>query len=77
MDIFDEVNDILHVFNSSFHSILDHYAPIKTIKIRRKPNPCVADNIRGLMKTKDLWRKMAKKTNDSLAWSAYKNLNVR
>ena len=73
VDIFDEVNDKLHVFNSLFHSTLDQHAPIKTIKIRGKPNPCVTDNIRGLMKTRDLWRKKAKKTNDLLAWSAYKN----
>ena len=51
VDIFSEVDDKLHVFNSLFHSILDQQAPIKTVKVRRKLNPYVTDNIRGLMKT--------------------------
>ena len=35
--------------------------------------PCATDEIRELMRTKDQWKKIAKKTNDSLAWSAYQN----
>ena len=35
--------------------------------------PCVTDEIRALMKTRDKWQKLARKTNDPLAWSGYKN----
>lgn len=74
VDVFDEVEDKLHVFNLLFSSILDEHAPIKTFKVRGKPNPCVTDNIRALMKTRDDWRKEARKRNDPMAWTAYRNL---
>ena len=74
VDAFDDVEDKLHAFNSLFNDILDKHAPIKTFKIRGRPNPCVTENIRELMKTRDRWRKRAKETNDPEAWIEYKNL---
>jgi hypothetical protein len=73
VDVFTDVEDKLYAFHSLFNTILQDHAPFKTIKVRGKPNPCVTDNIRGLMRTRDHWRKKAKKTNDALAWSAYRN----
>ena len=72
VDVFDDVEDKLYAFDSLFTEILDRHAPVKTFKARCKPNPCVTDNIRGLMKTRDDWPKKAKKTNDSLSWTAYR-----
>ena len=72
VDVFDDVEDKLYALDSLFTEILDRHAPIKTFKARCKPNPCVTDNIRGLMKTRDDWRKKAKKTNDPLSWTAYR-----
>ena len=73
VDSFSDVEDNSYAFNSLFNEILDQYAPIKTFKVGGWPNPCVTGNIRGLMKTRDKWRKRAKKTNDPNAWAAYKN----
>jgi hypothetical protein len=73
VDVFTDVEDKLYAFHSLFNPILEDHAPFKTIKVCGKPNPCVTDNIRGLMRTRDHWRKKAKKTNDVLAWSAYRN----
>ena len=72
VDVFDDVEDKIYAFDSLFTEILDRHAPVKTFKARCKPNPCVTDNIRGLMKTRDDWRKKAKKTNDPLSWTAYR-----
>ena len=72
VDVFDDVEDKLYAFDLLFTEILDRHAPVKTFKARGKPNPCVTDNIRGLMKTRDDWRKKAKKTNDPLSWTAYR-----
>ncbi|CAH3146025.1 unnamed protein product [Pocillopora meandrina] len=72
VDVFDDVEDKLYALDSLFTEILDRHAPVKTFKARCKPNPCVTDNIRGLMKTRDDWRKKAKKTNDPLSWTAYR-----
>ena len=54
--IFDDVDDKLYVFHQIFDDILDSYAPIKEVKIRIRPNPCVTEEIRSLMKMRDYWR---------------------
>ena len=73
IDIFDEVDDKLYASHRIFYDILDSYAPTKEVKIRGRSNPCVTEEIRALMKTRDHWRKLARKTNDPLAWDGYKN----
>ena len=55
------------------HDILDQHAPINRIKIGNRPNPFITEEIRCLMKTRDQWRKLARQTNDILAWAAYRN----
>ena len=72
-DVFDDAEDKLYAFNSLFNDILDKHAPVKTIKLKGKPNCCVTEEIRELMKTRDEWKKTARKTNDPFAWSAFKN----
>jgi len=67
VDVFDDVEDKLYAFDLLFTEILDRHAPVKTFKACGKPNPCVTDNIHGLMKTRDDWCKKAKKTNDPLS----------
>ena len=51
VDVFDDVEDKLSAFDLLFNEILGRHAPVKTFKARGKLNPCVTDNIRGLMKT--------------------------
>ena len=72
IDVFTDIDDKVNAFNTMFNDILDQHAPVKTIKVKGKPNPCVDENIRtrALMKTRDHWHKHAKRTNDPLAWSA-------
>ena len=72
--VFDDVDDKLHAFDLLFNEILDHHAPIRSIKVRGKPNPCITEEIRELMKSRNVWRKTARRTNDPHAWSTYKNL---
>ena len=74
VDCFDDVEDSLNAFNLLFNEILDCHAPVKKIKIRNRPNPFVTDDIRELMKTRNHWRKEARKTNDPLAWASYRSL---
>ena len=73
IDIFDDVDDKLYVFHQIFDDILDSYAPIKEVKIQSWPNPCVMEEICALIKMRDHWRKLARKTNDPLAWAGFKN----
>ena len=73
IEAFSDVDDKLNAFNLLFNDIFDQHAPLKTFRVHGKPNPCVTDNIRALTRERDSWRRLAKRTNDPMAWSAYKN----
>ena len=73
LEIFDDVDDKLHASDLLFNEILDHHAPIRSIKVRAKPNPCITEETRELMKSRNYWRKRARRT-DNDDWSTYKNL---
>ena len=72
VDIFDDAEDKLYGFNFLFKDILNKHAPIKMMKICGHPNPYVTEEIRELMRTRDNWKKIAKKSKDSYAWLQYK-----
>ena len=72
IDTFDNVEDSLDTFNLLFNEVLDNHAPIRNIKVRNRPCPFMTEEIRSLMKIRDKWRKLARKTNDPLHWSGYK-----
>ena len=74
VDSFDDLEDSLEAFNLLFNEIPDCHASVKKIKIRNRPNPFVTDEIRDLMKTRDHWRKEARKTNNLKAWASYGSL---
>ena len=72
ISLFDDFNDQVDVFNELFLVVLNQRAPVKRVKIRYKPNPFITPGIRQLMKTRDQWRKLARKTNDPLHWNGYR-----
>ncbi|CAH3137569.1 unnamed protein product [Porites lobata] len=74
LEIFDDVDDKLHASDLLFNEILDHHAPIRSIKVRGKPNPCITEETRELMKSRNYWRKIARRTYNPADWSTYKNL---
>jgi hypothetical protein len=69
----EDVNYCLVAFDLLFNEILDQHVPIRKAEVRTRPNPFVTEEIRGLIKTRDLWRKLARKTGHPAAWSAYRN----
>ena len=73
IDAFSNVGGKLNSFDLLFNDIFDQHALLKTLRVLGKPNPCVTDNIRALMRERDSWRRLAQKTNDPMAWPAYKN----
>ena len=62
VETLDDVDDKLHAFSILFNSVLDQRAPVKTIKVSGRPNPCVTDDIREFMKTRNKWHKEARET---------------
>ena len=76
------VKDLTHGYSHSatsafdllFNEILDHHVPIRSIKVYGKPNPCITEETRELIKSRTYWRKRARRTNNPADWSTYKNL---
>ena len=54
LEIFDHIDDKLHAFDLLFNEILDHHAPIRSIKVHGKQNPCITEEIRELMKSRTI-----------------------
>ena len=71
VNIFDEIDGQVDVFNELFLDTLSDHAPIKRIKIKSRPNPFITLEIKQLMKTRDSWQKKARETNDKLHWNAF------
>ena len=42
------------VFVLLFHEILDHHAPIRSIKVHGKPNPCITEETHELIKSRTI-----------------------
>ena len=72
ISLFNDFNGQVDVFNELFLEVLNLHAPVKRVKIKDKPNPFITLEIRQLMKTRDQWRKLARKTNDPLHWNGYR-----
>ena len=53
------VDNSLDAFSDLPLACLDDHAPIKTVKIRHKPNPFITEDIRDLMKVRDSLHKRA------------------
>lgn len=75
MNLIDEsVDNRLDAFNDLLLACLDDHAPVKTVKIRHKPNPFITEAIRDLMKARDNLHKRARRTGTRGDWEAFKGL---
>ena len=72
ISMFTDLDEQVDTFNALFADVLDDHAPIKRIKIKTRPNPYITEEIRQLMKTRDLWHSRAIRSNDRLHWNAYR-----
>ena len=78
MNLIDEpVDNRLNAFNDLLLACLDDHAPVKTVKIRHKPNPFITEDIRDLMKARDHLHKRARRTGTREDWEAFKELRNR
>ena len=85
-DLANEANSILSIFEDSdvkskldilndvLPPVLNSHAPIKSIKIRRRPCPFVNQEIKDLMKSRDLLLKKFLKTRQNTDWQKFKEL---
>ena len=55
-----------------FLACLENHAPVRTVKIRHKPNPVITEDIRDLMKKRDYLHQRARKTGTKEDWKVFR-----
>ena len=73
----ESVDDRLDAFNDLFLACLENHAPVRTVKIRYKPNPFITEDIRDLMKERDCLHQRARKTGTKEDWKVFRELRNR
>lgn len=73
VEVFDDVDDKLYVFDLLFNEIFDYYVLIRLIKVCGKLNFCIMEEICEFMKFRNVWCKIVCRINDLYVWFIYKN----
>ena len=69
--LFDDVEDIAHGWYSILNEVINAHVPLKHKRVRSESKPkWLSPNILQLMRSRDHLLKKAKRSNDSLDWSA-------
>ena len=68
-----DVNSKLSMLNDALLSTLQTHEPVKTIRVRNRPCPYIAENIKDLMAHRDQLHRQFKFSRDVGDWSTYKN----
>ena len=70
----DSVDETLDAFNDLFLTCLNAHVPVKTVKLKRKPNPFITDYIKDLTKTRDSMHRRARRTGSVNDWQVFRDL---
>ena len=73
LDIFDDVDDKVSLFNSFFIEFLDFHAPLKTIRIKKHCAPWISKSIRREMDKRNKLLRNYLSTQSSSTWLEYKS----
>jgi len=67
MDVFDDIDDMYHFFKSCLFSVLDQYAPLKTVKSKfsKRPTPWMTPELLLSIKEKNKAKRRASKTHST------------
>ena len=77
VNIFDEIDGQVDVFNELFLDTLSEHAPIKRIKIKSHPNPFITPEIKQLIKTATAGKKRRVKQTTNSAEALFKSVSTR
>ena len=72
MDIFDDPDDKTEVFNLLFLDILDNHAPVRTVRVKKKPSPWITKAIRKEMDRRNRLFRFYRRNPTDAAWEIYK-----
>ena len=74
VDLVGSVNEKLNAFNDLFLACLDKHAPVKTVKLKHRPNPFIGDEIRQLITSRNALHKKARQSGSPADWEEFKKL---
>ena len=72
--LLNSIEENVDAFNDLFLACLDNHAPIKTVKIRKKPSPFVNDDIKKLISEKNKLHRKARMSKNTDDWKAFVRL---
>ena len=70
--MFDHPDDKVEVFNTLLLDVLNQHAPLKTVRIKKKPAPWITTSIRNEMDVCNKLFKIFKKNRLTVSWEAFK-----
>ena len=72
INIFDNPDDQVSVFNTLFSEVLDRHAPIKTVRVKKNPAPWITKSIRDEMDRRNALFRLFRKNHLAVSWEAFK-----
>ena len=72
LDVFDHPNDKVEVFNTLLLNVLNQHAPLKTVRIKKKPATWITTSIRKEMDVCNKLLIVFKKNRLTESWEAFK-----
>jgi hypothetical protein len=72
LDIFDDVDDKLFLFNTLFTDVLNLHAPIKTVRVKRNCTPWISRTVRSEMDKRNKLHKTFLSSRSTSSWEEYK-----
>ena len=72
MDAFDDPDDKLEAFNLLFSDVLDQHAPVKTVRVQKKPSLWITKSVRKKMDRRNRLFWFYRRNPTTAAWVIYK-----
>ena len=72
INIFDNPDDQVSVFNTLFCEVLDRHAPLKTVRVKKNPAPWITKSIRDEMDRRNMLFRLFRKNHLAVSWEAFK-----
>ena len=72
LDVFDCLEDKVSVFNTLFLDVLDRHAPMRTVRVKKKPAPWISKQIRDEMDHRNKLYRLFRRNRLEVSWETFK-----
>lgn len=76
VDIQENVNDAVEVWNKLFTDVANRHAPIRKLRMKGRHAPWITVNLSNAMRDRDYHRRKAVKSNSEYHWKFYKQAKI-